>query len=141
MSPRVSVMTSREPDVARRRGVSARSRVLVALAAGLVVGAVVAVTAAPSPAPLLGWITAAATFSGWTWSEVWPQDAPATRADAAREDPSRAVSDAACLLAAVASLVAVGVVLVDAGSAKGSTKLLEIALGIAAVVASGLLVH
>lgn len=137
----VSSTTNRKSPVAPHHGISARRRVLAAVAAGLGMGGVVAVTADSRAAPLLGWIAAATTFCGWTWWEVWPQNPQATAAHAGREDPSRAVSDAACVLAAVASLIAVGVVLVDAGNAKGSGKLLDIALGIAAVVASWLLVH
>lgn len=92
-------------------------------------------------APLLGWIAAVALFLAWTWREIWPQNAEATAAHARREDPTRPVADLACLSAAVASLVAVGVVLVSAGNAKGATKLLEIALAIAAVAAAWSLVH
>lgn len=92
-------------------------------------------------APLLGWITAVALFVVWTWWEIWPQDPKATAAHARREDPSRPIADLACLSAAIASLVAVGILLVSAGSAKGATKLLEIALAIGAVAAAWSLVH
>lgn len=92
-------------------------------------------------APLFGWITAASIFVVWTWLDIWPQDAAATAAHARLEDPSRSVADLACLSAATASLVAVGILLVGAGSAKGTTKLLEIGLAIAAVLAAWALVH
>lgn len=75
-------------------------------------------------APLLGWIAAAAVLVVWTWLEIWPQSPEATAAHARREDPSRPVADLACLSAAVASLVAVGILLVGAGNSKGATKLL-----------------
>ena len=51
------------------------------------------------------------------------------------------MGDLACLSGAVASLVAVGILLVSAGNAKGATKLLEIGLSIAAVAAAWSLVH
>lgn len=108
---------------------------------GLLAGAALAFTAAATAAPLVGWIVAAAVFIGWTWASVWPQDARQTAAHARREDPSRPIADVLCLFAAVASLVAVGVVLVDAGHANGSTKLLEMGLAIVAVLISWLLVH
>ncbi|MGH9054717.1 MAG: DUF1345 domain-containing protein [Acidimicrobiales bacterium] len=92
-------------------------------------------------APLLGWIAAVAVFVVWTWWEIWPQNPEATAAHARREDPSRPIADLACLSAAVASLVAVGILLISAGNSKGATKLLEISLSIAAVAAAWSLVH
>ena len=92
-------------------------------------------------APLFGWITAVAVFVVWTWLEIWPQDANATAAHAGREDPSRTLADLACLSAAVASLVAVGILLIGAGNAKGATRLAEIGLSIGAVVAAWTMVH
>ena len=104
-------------------------------------GAVTAVTPANVAAPLVGWIAAAGIFVVWTWLEIWPQGPDATAAHARREDPSRAVADLACLSAAVASLVGVAILLLSAGNARGSTKLLEIGLAIAAVLAAWSLVH
>ena len=92
-------------------------------------------------APLIGWIAAVAVFVVWTWWEIWPQDPEATAAHARREDPSRPIADLACLSAAVASLVAVGILLVKAGNAEGATKLLELGLSIGAVLAAWTLVH
>ncbi len=80
-------------------------------------------------------------FVVWTWREIWPQNPEETAAHARQEDPSRPIADIACLSAAVASLVAVGVLLVSAGNAKGATKLLEIGLSIGAVAAAWSLVH
>ena len=105
------------------------------------VGIGIAFSAAADAAPLLGWIVATGLFVGWTWLSVWPLDAHETAVDAAREDPSRVIADLACLLAAVASLAAVGIVLVQAGNAHGTTKLLEMALAVVSVVVSWTLVH
>lgn len=123
------------------RAVQARTRVVCAGGAGAVAGVAVAFSPAADAAPLIGWIVAAVVFITWTWASIWPQDATQTASDARREDPSRAVADIACLLAAVASLVAVGVVLVDAGHANGAAKLLEIGLAAVSVVTSWLLIH
>jgi len=120
---------------------TARGRVFGATAVGLIVGVGTALSSAARGAPLFGWIGAAGTFVVWTWLEIWPQDAASTAAHARRDDPSRPVADLACLSAAVASLVAVGILLIGAGSAKGATKLWEIGLAIAAVVAAWSLVH
>jgi len=116
-------------------------RASVASVVGLVVGIGTALSRAAIAAPLLGWVVAAASFVVWTWLEIWPQGADATADHARRVDPSRPVADLACLTAAVASLVAVGVLLIGAASAKGATKLWEIALTIAAVLAAWALVH
>lgn len=122
-------------------GTSAKTRVLTGTVAGLVVGIATAFSPSAVAAPLFGWVSAATVFVVWTWLEIWPQDADATAAHARREDPSRPVADVACLGAAVASLVAVGILLVGVGSAKGTIKLLEIGLAIAAVLADWALVH
>ena len=120
---------------------TARRRVLIASGAGTAVGAGLAFSPAAVAAPLVGWVVAAAVFVVWTWLEIWPQGPAETAAHARREDPSRPVADLGCLSAAVASLVAVGILLVSAGNAKGATKLLEIGLSIAAVAAAWSLVH
>lgn len=139
------VRDSRETAPPARRplskGPSASRRVLIASGCGLAVGVGLAFSPAGVAAPLLGWIAAAAVFVVWTWWEIWPQNPEATAAHARREDPSRPIADLACLSAAVASLVAVGILLVSAGNSKGATKLLEIGLSIAAVAAAWSLVH
>lgn len=124
-----------------RDGPLARRRAIVASGLGLAVGAGVAFSPAGVAAPLLGWIAAVAVFVVWTWWEIWPLNPEATAAHARREDPSRPIADLACLSAAVASLVAVGILLVSAGNSKGATKLLEIGLSISAVAAAWSLVH
>jgi uncharacterized membrane protein len=126
---------------APRAGSSARGRVLLASGFGGAVGVGLAFSPAAVAALLLGWIAAVALFVAWTWWEIWPQNPEATAAHARREDPSQPIADLACLSAAVASLVAVGILLVSAGNSKGATKLLEIGLSISAVAAAWSLVH
>ena len=122
-------------------GSSARGRVLIASGFGVAVGLGLVFTPAAVAAPLLGWIAAVAVFIVWTWWEIWPQGPESTAAHARREDPSRPIADVACLSAAVASLVAVGILLISAGHSKGATKLFEIGLSIGAVFAAWCLVH
>jgi uncharacterized membrane protein len=86
---------------------------LVMSVAGLVAGLGVG-----EPAPLLfavlaGWDVAALTYLIWTWAVIWRLDDAGTARLAGREDPSRLVRDALLLLSGVASLMAVGAVLVS----------------------------
>ena len=68
-------------------------------------------------------------------------DARQTGEKAEREDPTTAAADLILLTAAVASLVAVGFVLVRASAAHGILKALHIAFGVASVISSWAVVH
>ncbi|MHB8449995.1 MAG: DUF1345 domain-containing protein [Mycobacteriales bacterium] len=67
--------------------------------------------------------------------------AAATKAHAAREDPSIRMSELIVLAAGVALLAAVGLVLIRACHAMGATKAYLIALGVVSVALSWALVH
>ena len=112
-----------------------------------VVGALVAVAvtiASPVDAgygTLLGWDMAAVVYCTMVWLPSWRLDAGGTAAAADREDPSRAVSGALLLTAAVASLVAVVFTIADASHAHGVRQVLLVLLGIGSVVCSWFVVH
>jgi uncharacterized membrane protein len=74
-------------------------------------------------------------------SEVGFSDARATAQRATVTDPDRALTDLLLLSAAVASLVAVGFVLVRTGQQHGTQELLRVGLGLVSVVLSWALVH
>jgi hypothetical protein len=59
------------------------------------------------------------------WSTVWRLDTESTPRHAQRENPSRDLADLVLLGAAVARLVAVGVVLFGAGHAAGNMKYVQ----------------
>lgn len=122
-------------------GRSARVRVSVAVVMGLVGAAAVALAGQPALAPLAGWDLAAAVFAVWTWRSIWPMDAGQTARHAAREDPSRTATDLFLLVAAVASLLAVGLVIVTAGNKGGLSEGVQVGLGVASVVLSWTVVH
>ena len=61
-------------------------------------------------------------YTTTVWLGIWPMSAEATARRVTREDPSRATSDVLTLFAAVASLAAVGIVLVRAHDAHGATR-------------------
>jgi uncharacterized membrane protein len=67
----------------------------------------------------LGWMMGAAVFVAWMWITIWPMDAPTTAKHAVREDPGRAAADILVLLAALASLAAVGLLLLETATGSG----------------------
>jgi uncharacterized membrane protein len=123
-----------------KRGTSA-SKVLVAAAVGIPVGAVAALLTAWQAAVLLGWTATVATFLGRLWPRLWREDAAGTSAHATREDDSRVTADLTLLAACLASLVAVGLLLVETSSVGGPTKAMFTAVGVVSVVLSWALVH
>jgi uncharacterized membrane protein len=120
---------------------SARTHSVVSFAAALPVGVAADVLGAGRGAPLIGWDVFAAVFCGWVWASVWRLDAQATAGHARQESPSRDLAGLVLLGAAVASLVAVGVVLFGAGQARGDGKYLDVGLALASVFVSWTLIH
>jgi uncharacterized membrane protein len=128
--------------VANDSGISARRRMTVSLAPGIVVGIVVGFTARQIPLALLGgWDVAGLTFLVLTWHAVWPLDQEASRTHAEREDPTQRLADLVLLSASVVSLAAVGVVLASGQSDKGAVLVESLALAVASVVCSWAVVH
>jgi uncharacterized membrane protein len=128
------------PD-ARHSATSARTHLLVSFGVAVVAGAVAGVLGAGRATPLFGWDALAVVFCGWVWITVWKLDAKSTAGHANRENPSRDLADLLVLGAAVASVVAVGVVLFGAGNASGNAKYLEAGLALASVFVTWTLVH
>jgi uncharacterized membrane protein len=118
-----------------------RNRLIVMVLVGVAAGALSGALGAWRYSALIGWDAAALTFSGWSWPVLAGMDADATEAHARSEDPTRPVTDALLLTASVASLVAVGVVLVAASSTPGADKGVLAGLGALSVAVSWLLVH
>jgi uncharacterized membrane protein len=65
---------------------------------------------------LVGWMVFAVAFLGITWVTIGPMTAEQTAAHAGSEDPRPAAADALVVAAAVASLVAVGSLLLQGSS-------------------------
>lgn len=116
-----------------RVDVAAVAGLAAALGTGLVFGWDYAASA--------GWVVAATVFLVWTWSDVHAMDAAATAAHATREDPSRRATQVIVLAASVASLAAVGYLLVKASAASGITQDLTAALAVTNVTVSWFAVH
>jgi uncharacterized membrane protein len=131
MSPR---STSSDESQSRRNGPSVGERVVVSLGAGALGGLVVAIVGPWWLIPLSGWDIAALIFVSWMWQSLWSLDAADTAKQARRENPRRAAADALLLGASVASLIAVGLVLVRTGHGNGLSKALLAGLSVASIV-------
>jgi uncharacterized membrane protein len=130
-----------QPVATIRAVTSARTKLLVSLGAAVVGGVAAAVAGADRAAPLIGWDVLALVYGTWVWSSVWRLDPASSQAEAKREDPSRHLTDLVMLGAAIASLIAVGVVLLGVGGASGNAKYMYAALAVASVFVSWTLVH
>jgi uncharacterized membrane protein len=92
-------------------------------------------------APTVGWDVAAVVFCTWIWLVIWPMSATETAAKARSEDPNRTISDILMLSACVASIGAIGIVVVGAHAAGGIAAEMLAALSLASVAVSWLTVH
>src|SRR5215204_6032659 len=116
-----------------RQGLAGR-RALVAAVVGAVTLLGAAAAAASWPVGLLlAWDATAIVFLGWVWLTISHADGPETERLAASEDASRTAAEALLLSAGVASLVAVGFVLAEAGGAAALGRGVLTALGVASV--------
>jgi uncharacterized membrane protein len=116
-------------------------RALIAGVLGIIIAAVAAALMAWQTVPLLGWGSAALTWSLWTWLVVLRLDSDETRAFATREDPHGATTDLLLITAAVGSLIAVVIGVIKAGSENGYEKQVLLVSGVASIVASWAVVH
>ena len=126
---------------AGRAFASARTKLLVSIVVAILVGLLSALLGAGRAAVLIGWDSMALVFGTWVWVAVWPLNAESTRTHAKREDPGRNLADLVLIGAAIASLLAVGFVLLAATSHSGNAKYLQAGLAVASVFISWALVH
>ncbi|MFJ8959729.1 DUF1345 domain-containing protein [Lentzea sp. NPDC102401] len=118
-----------------------RTKIVVAVAAGLVSGLAVTVTGHGEFGLLVGWDVATLVYLVRAWMVIWPMDAEKTAQHAVRNDPTRRVAEVVLLVAALASLVSVGFVLARAAHTTGASELLRVGLGVLSVVLSWAVVH
>jgi uncharacterized membrane protein len=100
----------------------ARTRVMVAVVAGLVAFGVTMPFAPWQVAVMVSWDIAAAIVVAWVLAAIWTKNSTETALLAVSEDNSRAIADALLLLSGVVSLVGVGIVLVKAAHSHGAAK-------------------
>jgi uncharacterized membrane protein len=130
-----------QSDRSDHHGLAAWRLALSVLAGAAALVVALLVGAAWSTSVALGWAFVAAVFLAWVWWGVWGKNPAETARLAQSEDSSRAAADALLLSASVASLVAIGFVLVKAGHSTGSSKGLLIGLTILSVVLAWATVH
>ena len=133
--------TQDHPDASTYDRRSSWLRLLVAFVAGAAATTAVLLLGGDSFAFDLGWVVLCAVYLLWVWLKVGGMDADATSRHATRETPNRSMSDVLLVVAAVASLVAVIVVLSEAKNAQGAGKELLSLLGVLSVAMSWFLVH
>ncbi|MET0734774.1 MAG: DUF1345 domain-containing protein [Microbacterium sp.] len=89
------------------------ARSVVAVIAGIAVAVVVTPFLGLAAGLLAGWSALAVTVSVWIGVIIWPMDAAATRSHASAEDPGRPVARLVAVIGSLASLAAVGIVLIQ----------------------------
>jgi uncharacterized membrane protein len=130
-----------DADQKRSRRGTALRRVIVSGSVGVIVAAAVASVVPWEVSSLLFWDTAAAVFCAWVWLAVPGADASTTQRLATREDDSRAAADLVLVAASVASLLGVGLVLLEAAGESGAARVLTTSTAVATVALSWLAVH
>ena len=116
-------------------------RVVLAIAVGLIAGAVAAIVAPWQAAVLLGWDAAVVVFGARVWLTILPMSALQTKRHAVREDPSLVLADSVVVGAAVACLVGVGLILVKAAHSGDGMKAFLFAIGVVSIILSWGAVH
>jgi uncharacterized membrane protein len=124
-----------------RQGFAAK-RTVIGLALAAVTLAAALLAGAPWPVATSGaWGVAALVITASIWLRIGGMDAKQTKAHARAEDFSRTTSDLVVLAASVASLIAIGYTLLEAGSRHGAAKALMMLLALAVVALSWTTVH
>ena len=120
---------------------SARTRLAACLASGLAAFTVAILLTSWQIADLVGWDVTGAVFVGWVLASTRGKDPAQTRAMAVMEDNSRVAADAILIGASIASLVGVGLALVQAGGEQNPAHTLITAFAFLSVVVSWSSVH
>jgi uncharacterized membrane protein len=123
------------------RRASALVRVALSGLAGIVVAGAAALLTPWQVSSLLAWDMAATIFCAWVWIAVRHADAATTQRVATREDGSRPAADAVLIAASVASLLGVGLALLQASGETGAMRALTTSVAVSAVALSWLAIQ
>jgi uncharacterized membrane protein len=130
---------TRSTHLRSARVLSAR-RALISLSVGLVTGVMVGFLATPRLVPLVSWTVTVVVLLTWVWRISWPQDSEGTKRLAEQESRSRS-TDVWLVAAAIASLAAVVVALVQSNSQQSATAVASVLLSVLSVALSWGLVN
>jgi uncharacterized membrane protein len=122
-------------------GLNASKRVLLAATIGVVVFAATQPWLALHTRLLIGWSGGTLTYLGLAWSAVGRADATMTRVRAQLYDPSGFVIFLLVVVAATASIVAIGFLVGDAKALPLPARAGHLSLSIVALLLSWLLIH
>ena len=122
-------------------GLSALNRVGTCLVIGALCAYAVGVFVAWHYAPLVWWDVTAVILLTSTWLSINTFTPEETAKHASIEDPGRGFADLILILASIASLVAVGVLLVQSAGTGSVKELLNIGIGVISIVISWAVVH
>jgi uncharacterized membrane protein len=117
------------------------TRVVVSGSLGIVAFGVAMALTVWQAAVLVGWTTTAAVMVAWILRVTLPKDGPATAALAMREDDSRAAADLLLICAAVGSLAAVALGLVEGAQVHGGGQAALTVLAVLSIVLSWALIQ
>jgi uncharacterized membrane protein len=119
---------------------SARVRLPVGLVVGLIAGTIVSARFSAPFGLLSGWLTGALVVDVWLWATIWHLDAGATRSHVKEEDPGRRTAGVIAVICSLASVGAIGYLLLQRAS---NTRLVVIqaALCVVAIVVAWFTVH
>lgn len=120
---------------------SARLRVNVCAAIGLVAGLIAAPFSPWQLSLLIGWIGLTSSLLAWIWPEIIGCDAATTQARSTAEDNSRITAVAVMVTASVVSLVGVGFGLAKARHVDFAMEVALTVVAVLAVVLSWCVVH
>lgn len=121
---------------------SAKKRLIISFAGGILVALGLMLLGGVIFAPLAAWDITALIYSGWLWATIWGMNASETKSHASTEDPSRGIIDILLTSASIASLIAVGFMIVKASSgSSGIERAVEVALPLLSVIISWGVVH
>jgi uncharacterized membrane protein len=120
---------------------AARIRFAVSLATGVLAAVGFSLVLPLSLALLLGWVAITVVYLTWVWLAVRARGPEETAQHAAAIDPDRITTDWLLVVSAVASLVAVGFVLVRATADQGVREYAQVGLALVSVILSWAMVH
>lgn len=117
------------------------ARLVVMAVLGVAAGVISGVGWGPIIGLVVGWAAASLVFVAWVWLVVGRMGPEATATHAVREDPARAVAEFLILFASVASLAAVGLLLIESRLKSNGEAGTLAAMAVVSVALSWLMIH